>query len=273
MASEGAPAVVVPDKKGNGRRFANYQRDALFFPEFRAIREAAYAVAGEGTSVTTSIPHSPLSPISTYTPPPTSSRFIRFVGSKSNPKESHLVAARRPAMWRDLTPWMQAYYRHHAGYALGPVYGFSLNLDPQIEQKAREQSSAAVWLQKRIARELRRLVPGEAPTFWFVIEQISRYRHLHVHGEIVTNDDTLSRRALRLAGGEWERVRQHQAHTTVNPDDGWIGYSFKDLAYNSNGLFAAGRHFSGEPVASTLNLTRLASQLYDQDRMKVLAGV
>ena len=196
--------------------------------------------------------------------------FEKFIASKTTARESQMIASRTPALWRDLTPWMQMLYRHFAAGQLGTLYNLTLNLDVRIEALARVQTSAAAWLQKRMARELRKALPGEQPTFFFVVEQVNGYRHMHLHGEIVTGNVEAARKALRLAAGEWTRARQHQAHTKLDPNPGWVSYAAKDNIYNGRNNLPIQRNFCGDAEASTHNLTRAAQDLYDADRQKVL---
>jgi hypothetical protein len=65
----------------------------------------------------------------------------------------------------------------------------------------------------------------------FVSEEDAITRRLHLHGElrIEAGEAALARKALRLAGGEWEDVRQYQAHTESDPDTGWAGYMSKEF--------------------------------------------
>lgn len=269
-------------KKGNAKRIKNSWRDAMFFQRFWAVRHADGLGSEQGTSVTypslpspsdtltlstsaftSSRPHTP-------TPKPfISTRFERFVRGYEAPIESMLRRYRVPAEWRDLSPWFSALYQHHAAQSLGTAYSFTLNLRPDIEGLARSQPSAATWLRKRIRHHLSKAMPDEEPTFWFALEATD-LRRLHLHGEIVTSDPEKARKALRLAAGEWEAVRQHQAHTHLDPDEGWVGYCFTLYGLHQKGRHATSRGFSGHPFACTQNLSRIARQLYEKDRVKVV---
>jgi len=276
-----ARTAASSDRNGNGKRFPNYQRDAHFFPAFRAVREAAVMAAFRTSSVTMPLPSSislpwydgsPISQPKNVESQPSliPLAFEKFIASKTTARESQMIASRTPAVWRDLTPWMQMLYRHFAAGQLGTLYNLTLNLDVRIEALARVQTSAAAWLQKRMARELRKALPGEQPTFFFVVEQVNGYRHMHLHGEIVTGNVEAARKALRLAAGEWTRARQHQAHTKLDPNAGWVSYAAKDNIYNGRNNLPIQRNFCGDAEASTHNLTRAAQDLYDADRQKVL---
>lgn len=262
---------------GNRRNIKDAWRDAWFFPHLLASRQAAAMGATARASVKTVSHSTPLPPQS---PQPQASPinlpssldapvFRRFLRTYSAPAEALLRRYRAPAPWRDLSPWCATYYRHVAAQELGTAHAFTLNLSDAVEAKARLQPSAASWLLKRIARELRIALPDRDPAIWFVLEETDR-RRLHLHGEIVTADPERARKALRKAAGEWEHARQHQAHTKAEPDSGWLGYALKLIGKYRNGRYAASRGFSGEPTASTQNLSRKAKRLYELDRTRIL---
>ena len=54
---------------------------------------------------------------------------------------------------------------------------------------------------------------------------------LHFHGEIQCSADEAKnvRKALRLAGGEWNEALQHQTKTEADPDRGWASYIADDI--------------------------------------------
>ena len=125
---------------------------------------------------------------------------------------------------------MRSLYLHRAIASGGPVAAFSLRLRHDVEQQAREQPSAASWLLKRVRREVHAILKRDVPV-WFVIEQdYGRARGMHLHGELAVTQEELpaARKALRLAAGQWLFARQHQAHTRLSPDEGWIAYVLKD---------------------------------------------
>lgn len=251
------------DKKIKKNRFQNFQRDVLFSPYFRGLRDGSLTEKLKGTSVTTI----------THIYPPSiaySKRYDRFIAEKSTPRESHMVASRTPADWRDLTDWMKFYYYQCAAAHMGTGYAFTLNLSPKVEANARKQKSAAAWLLKRIKYQLGKHLPFEDQRLAFVLEQKKVKERLHLHGVIVTADPVKARAAMRLAAGEWERVRQHQAHTHASPDEGWASYIMKDNPLNRNGFFASLRGFSGEPLACTQSLGWLSKCMYGRDRRAVL---
>lgn len=253
-------------KKGNSSHLKNPYRDAHFIQQFRALRSEVYEDGGYGTSVTMPFDDEPAT--SSEASP---DRFDRFVRSYRIPLADLPRHHRTPAQWRTVSPWLRAFYLHHALFHLGQVYTFTLNLSLEIEAKARQQASAAVWLQKRIALHLRKAFPDCSPVFWFALETTDR-RRLHLHGELVTTDAELTRAALRRAGGEWETNRQHQSRTSADPDDGWVGYCLKfSVFHSSRSLVAPFRGFSGEHMAATRNLTQMARELYEADRVKVVS--
>jgi hypothetical protein len=79
-----------------------------------------------------------------------------------------------------------------------------------------------------------------------------------------------ARKALRLAGGEWAEVRQHQAHTQANPDDGWLTYLCKHhlmfrpsyQALREGGASWALPTFTGAWYAAPNTVRRQATKIY-----------
>jgi hypothetical protein len=183
---------------------------------------------------------------------------------------------RGPAEWRDTSDILRVLYRHLVLREFGPVHSFTLNLRSDCEDRARSQSNPIGWLRARIARRLAQQL-GRAPEFHLVGEEAER-RRLHLHGEIQAspNETPGARKAFRLAGGEWDEVRQHQAHTDVDPDAGWSSYIGKDLwriSYTRNFLARHGSPrssyaitFEGNATASTNRLNARAAERYDQHR-------
>jgi len=266
-------------KKVNGKRSKNTWRDAYFFPALQAVRDSRAMGAAGRASVTT------YSPTASHTPTPytcsatantipstlpsTYSRFLRrYGGDPSSWPRKH----RTPAEWRDLSVMFKAIYWHHAAASLGTVHAFTLNLRPDVEVLIRKRPSAANEMLRRISRELAKTFPGHESAFWFALETTD-HRRLHLHGEIVTDDPELARKALRLAGGEWEETRQHQAHTRAEPDEGWVSYALTLFGLHRKHRLLASRGFNGNPFACTRNLTRLAETLYSADRAEVLLAL
>jgi hypothetical protein len=196
----------------------------------------------------------------------------------ANPARSYRV----PAAWRDTSDVLQVLYRHIALRTFGPVHSFNLNLDPVVEKEAQSQTeiSTANWLHDRIARRLADQL-GRTPQFHLVMEEAERHR-LHLHGEIQigTGETKNGRKALRLAGGEWDETRQHQAYTDVDPDQGWASYIGKDLwriAYTRSFLARYGSPrssyeitFAGSPFSSTMALKQKAAEIYNEHRVLII---
>lgn len=250
------------DNLGKRGRPKNSTRAAIFFPELWAARHVNRIASTGMTSVT--IPTPPLPP-----------KFRSFL--KAIPRVQ-LHKWRTPAEWRDCCLWLEATYWHLAADEEGYPHAFSLRLRSDIEAIARQQPSAASYLQKRIASELRKNF--ELPVnFWFVLERaldpVSGNRHLHLHGEVVVSaaDAPKARYAFRRAAGEWEVARQHQADTRPLPDEGWVGYVLKDSIWNDRRSPAAGgRGFSGEHFAATVGLRSAAKIIYCADRALVMSN-
>jgi hypothetical protein len=186
---------------------------------------------------------------------------------------------RTPAEWRDTSDQLKVLYRHLALGNFGRVHSFSLNLRPDIENLARTKSSVAGWFRERIAHYLEEELDRK-PQFHLVMEE-AEHRRLHLHGEIECTDDEAAsvRRAFRRAGGEWDEVRQHQAHTESDPDQGWASYISKDLwriRFTRDFLPRYGNPRSGYAITfagyttSTRLLGQKAANLYDEHRKLVV---
>ncbi len=290
--NDNSPKPVANFGKRHHPKFS--MRDAHFFPYFQELRQERLTAISVGTSVTRrgvykptyedtrtgnhGTSHSPLlktveAIAAAQAPSPKPTKLDRSVRQRQQPVDRHLRQWKVPAPWRDLTFFFQAICLHDAGSRFGTVHSFSLNLRPDIETLARKQRSAASWLHKRIQLELKAAY-GFKVECWFVIEAAQSLKRLHIHGEVILPDmdATLARNALRNAGGEWAQVRQHQCHTCELPDDGWVSYALKDLAWNSSrGRNAPFRGFSGEPYAASQSLRTAARADYEADRKKVIA--
>lgn len=186
-------------------------------------------------------------------------------------------AHRFPAQWRDTSDLLRVLYFHLAMRELGPVHSFSLNLRPDIEARARLQDSPVSWIQKRVVRHLEAAL-GRPVAVYVVLEE-DRQR-LHVHGEIQIGADEAApaRKALRKAGGEWKEVRQHQAHTDADPDQGWPSYIGKEFykyrpwarRFYEKARGASRVTLRGNLFASTKALGLGARSLYEQHRLVVV---
>lgn len=91
------------------------------------------------------------------------------------------------------------------------------------------------------------------------------------HGElqIAEHEATLARKALRLAAGEWDDVRQHQAKTKIEPTLPWTGYCAKNAIFIrplSGRLGEIDRAINGDWLFATNNVRSTACRLYEQQR-------
>jgi hypothetical protein len=113
----------------------------------------------------------------------------------------------------------------------------------------------------------------------YVVLEEDRQR-LHVHGEIQIGADEAApaRKALRKAGGEWKEVRQHQAHTDADPDQGWPSYIGKEFykyrpwarRFYEKARGASRVTLRGNLFASTKGLGEAARSLYEKHRLMVV---
>lgn len=268
-------------------------RDAAFMRDLEGLLESGHTSGTPMTSVckaSTLHPSHPLHPstpspftLPRHTPSLTShgkagarrrSRVLPWWRSTylAPPVRAHRV----PADWRDASPLLTAHYVHLALRTFGPVHSFSLNLRPDVEAQARLQADECDWLYRRIARELKKAL-GRKVEFVMMVEETDDWTHrLHVHGEVQCSADEAkaARKALRAAGGEWKAVRQHQAHTDENPDDGWIGYCAKGFwkfdphtrRWNAMGRSFMRNGLKGRPFAASKGLRRAAAGLYAEHR-------
>lgn len=188
------------------------------------------------------------------------------------------IAHRTPAAWRDITDLLRILYYHLALRELGDVQGFSLNLDSEIETKARLNPSPLEWLRRRVAHHLKQAF-GRLVPFYLVLEETSD-RRLHLHGEIGIPADAASagRRALRKAGGEWKHTRQHQAHTRCSPDVVWASYVSKNTWLASPGMRSFFERydarqpvsFKGGVVTCTADVKTVAKLLHAREREQMM---
>jgi len=107
---------------------------------------------------------------------------------------------------------------------------------------------------------------------WFGFE-LSPERRLHVHGElgIAQHEAEIARKALRLAGGEWAQVRQHQAKTKSEPSLPWANYCGKASIFIRplSGRFAdLPRAINGDWLFASNTVRSTAGELYEQQREK-----
>ncbi|MBL0937167.1 MAG: hypothetical protein IBJ07_20705 [Rhizobiaceae bacterium] len=287
-----AAANVV--RKARTKRVKSVYRDARFRPLFQGLAHLQAARLRGETSVIYATPSHPLFPIlhlntdtlpslSSLPPYPLTPEPITEEETDADARHWRQFYAdtprkqRTPASSRDLSDEARLEWFHHALRASGSVYSFTVNLSAHVSDIAKTKASAARWLQDRIAKRLNEAF-GYTPDFWFVIEESDRHI-LHLHGEIGIGDDPAllrnARKAFRLACGEWETTRQHQAHTHPEPDVWWSNYVSKDAwkmkPPSPRMPFQRRRPISGDWYAATGDLRTRAGKLYDECRKHVIA--
>ncbi|ESX86942.1 hypothetical protein [Mesorhizobium sp. LSHC412B00] len=269
------------DRKGNRKHLKSPYRDAAFRYAFQGLDALDELEESGPTSVTVSLPL-------TNTSTPT--RYVRErLSSEASARHERfwepfnvytgLPAHDVPAVWRDLSDVYRLEWFHHALRHTGPVHAFTLNLSPDIDRLARTKPSAVKWLSRRIARQLR-LALGMPIDFWFAVEvtETGQPRRLHCHGElqIAPGDSVCARKALRIAGGEWDDARQFQADTIPNPDVVWSHY-VRGLSVLSGVVPYRGRFknlsrpINGDWFTATNTVRSGASSLYTGRRLAVLS--
>lgn len=116
---------------------------------------------------------------------------------------------------------------------------------------------------------------------YIVAEEDPQNHRLHLHGEIQISAEEAekARKALGLAGGEWDDVRQYQSHTEFAPDAGWAGYVSKDswrfgpivrpwlTMVNSSYRV----RFNGDQISRTAMLAAVAKRAYQEHRALILS--
>ncbi|TGS92708.1 hypothetical protein EN814_24000 [Mesorhizobium sp. M2D.F.Ca.ET.171.01.1.1] len=287
--AESLKAQARVDNKVKRTRVKSVYRDALFRPLFQAVAISQTVAADGGTSVTSVTPSHPLyrvirldvtpanQPPAFYKPESLTdaeevrhARFWRAYEVILPRLRQHQV----PADWRDLADPSRLEWFHHAARHSGPLQAFTLQLSADTEALARGAKSTAGWLSKRITRRLRDLLARDVDC-WFALEMSPR-RRLHLHGElqIAPGEAEVARKALRLAAGEWDKVRQHQAYLKDRPSVVWTNYSAKDwtsIRRLKRGWFAKiSRPINGEWFFATKPIRRLANELYFIQRREVI---
>ncbi|MGB7013494.1 MAG: hypothetical protein WBD97_24250 [Pseudolabrys sp.] len=164
--------------------------------------------------------------------------------------------------------------------SFGEVRTFTLRLRADIEAEAKTKPDACDWLRRRIAFYLEKELSQPVHLLGCFEEEIRGV--LHVHGEFVVTNNELetARRALRLAGGEWEKARQRQTHNhPYSPDEGWASYCGKNLYLTSPFVRALlSRHgspklltsYTGNPLFVSRELGQRAKVLFDATRCRLL---
>jgi hypothetical protein len=188
------------------------------------------------------------------------------------PAKSH----RKGAPWRDATWRLRAEFAHYALSQGREFYSFNLHLGDDVEKAARKRGEGAKrYLVDRLSHWLDRAL-GRGSQFWFVLEESdSHNRHLHLHGAIACDkrEAPKVRKALRAAGGNWDRSAiRFQATTEPDPDNGSISYASKDYRLQAAGLFkrTGDMAWLNDPFMITRGLNMDARALYESVRGSVI---
>ena len=270
------------DEKVKPNRRKSVHRDAYFHLESVYLTEPLASPASEETSVNDwfanlflpgSSPSASTLPSSLNLSCEKSRRFSR--GYAVTPA-LFPTRYKTPAHFRDLSDPFRLIWFNRALHDMGPTQTFTLNLSPEIEAAARKQSSPCDWLRRRIARELQNAL--NRPIDFFVTIEESDDRRLHCHGTIgiAEEDAHKARAALRRAGGEWKRARQHQSKTKPDPDDAWATYIAKDhwkmtdFARDMLRGSKSASGFDGEWFGATNAVRTRAGDLYEFNRQEYL---
>lgn len=271
LSHENADTGSDNDKKVKRGRSKSAPRTASFFRAVMAFRERAHASTASETSVSTDFPNGGA-----------------FKGGDRPRRRFPLWYERQPdcspvrhralPQWCHLNAQGRAQYFHWALAKLGEVHSFSLNLRPDVEVQARLQPKPLDWLKRRVDRCLKDEL-GRPVNALIVIEETDDHtRRLHLHGEfgVALHEVKRARKALRRAGGEWVKTRQHQAHTNPNPDSGWIGYCIKNFWKTTPFMreFLKGSRqrvtFNGGVLAYSKIVNRKARELFADHRAGLL---
>lgn len=285
---EAFDAEARVDNKVKRTRTKSVYRDALFRPLFQAVAALNELRVSGGTSVTSVTPSHPMFPVLHITndhkrPDPAyepegltdaeehrNARFWRDYAVRLHGLRKHVV----PAPWRDLSDPARLEWFHHALRSLGPVEAFTLDLSREVEIQAKNAPSTVGWLSRRIARRLKQALTRKVDC-WFTLEVTAHHR-LHLHGElqITPKEAKAARKALRLAAGEWELVRQHQAHTRKGPSVVWANYSAKRWNFlrpwKHGWMARISRPINGEWYFATKSIRPLANRMYFEQSQEVI---
>lgn len=268
---------------GNPARRKSHLRDLWFFPEFWAARQSCVAANLKGSLVAKH--PSPSTP-------PMPPRLQAYLRTYMPLIQRRAFDFRTPADWQSATPFLKTMYWHEAIRSLGHCFAFSLNLDPEIEAKARAQPKTADWIRRRINRELQVSSNDQRPSFWFVLERTEKDDRLHLHGEVSAREATTARHALRRAGTALKATlaqregdttatigfRKFQCKLVSEPDVGWPAYLLKDHWQNSEptdshwGRHKLDRGFGGPATYCPQHVTKLARQFFEADRRLVIGS-
>jgi hypothetical protein len=175
--------------------------------------------------------------------------------SRSN-RRSRLVGS-----WQETTDAEKIIFGNRAIAKLGGqnAIAFSLNLSPEVEQKAR---SSPCWLRRTIVRLI-----GDLPMV--LVFGLANGR-LHLHGSVVMADGSSLRvvqEALGRAGGAWANQygAVHQLVTkplgSAGPVDRWGRYLFRNLCETGD-VLASARWSMTNPAR------RVAKDLWEEVRRR-----
>ena len=285
LAKEDNPVTVT--------NLVSILRDAAFRRQYESLRASRLVATSGGTSVSAAS-HTPFPPSASASHALSSAITYPFRRPRSNRRWWRDLQARGyrtyrgPASWRNVSEPLRAVYAHEGLLEIGKVFSFTVRLRTDIEELARSKPSALAWLQKRVAKELRKAVG--APVSFYLTAEADGDKALHIHGELAlaadlaTDPDLLIevRRALRLAAGEWEeKKRQFQVKMKPDPDDGWTSYAAKDFRFATpfmrKFLNASGSRyritFPGPVLSITADLNRRAEAIYKRHSREVVASL
>lgn len=291
QSAKGKPgyARANSDKKINSKRLKSPYRDAKFRPLFQALAELGRTLESGGTSVKYETPNHPTYPklnlqAASHHKRSTSPLIREELTDEEDERTKRfwrqyavelpgLTQHRLPAPWSNLSDQAAAEWYHYGLKSAGALCSFTLNLSEEVEKKTRSEAKSADWLAKRISRRLRAAL-GRKVDFWFAFETSDK-RRLHIHGEIQISGEekARARKALRLAGGEWNEVRQHQCKTDDQPSVVWANYCMKRCIFmrpKKGRLATLERPISGDWLFATNGTRRAADSLYTAKRAEVI---
>ncbi len=265
--------IALPNvvKLVTGERRKSWFRDSDYLRDHHTLRETAPMALGRELSVKRVSPAT--LPAHHQRGPKTQTWWERSMFDASQPRPRQY---RLPADWRDTTDSLKIHVALQALKAQGPTHGFTINLRPDIETGALARPDAAAWLTARIARSAKSAL-GRTLECFVVLEQAEGRLHLHGAGNLDAHEADKVRKAFRKAAGEWPATRQHQVHTSADPDAAWAGYCAKGLsqtgAYmrelNQNSRFRRVT-FNGPAISVTKATASKSAQTYAADRAEVI---
>lgn len=271
LSHENADTGFDNDKKVKRGRSKSAPRTASFFRAVMAVRGRAHASTASETSVSTDFPNG-----GTFKGGDHPRR--RFPLWYERQPDYSPIRHRALPQWCHLSAQGRAQYFHWALAELGEVHSFSLDLRHDIEAHARLQPKPLDWLKRRVDRCLKDELGRPVNALIVIEETDDRTRRLHLHGEfgIALDEVKRARKALRRAGGEWVKTRQHQVHTSPNPDSGWIAYCGKNFWKTTPFMrdFLNGSRqrvtFNGGVLAYSKTVNRKARELFATHRTGLL---